>query len=289
MLTVGKLKLRMLKQFPGTDLDVLEGFISDRHGEIMQELPWTRLNVSAVLQTVAPYDTGTVAVGTGAMSVSLTGGTFTPQMTGRFFRVTGRTESYTFTYQDPVTGLLGRPYEGPVDMAASFKVYQSVYSLPDDVRILPDDGMSGEFGPLLRTDWAELNAISPTRAGFGYPSWWALRMDDTNTPPGMQVELYPIPEHAYALPYTYVGEVGVPTQSTAAFQAWMEPASAMVEGVTGKILRLQKDYVGAQLAMAEAARAVKLMRATECERMGPARMKLGSYYTRHRARRGNDW
>ena len=288
-MTVGKLKLRMLKQFPGTDPDVLEGFISDRYGEIIQELAWSRLNVSAILQTVAPYTQGTVAVVTGSNVIMLTGGAWTPQMSDRFFRVGGRAEFYGFHYVSPTAGLLDRPYEGPSELAAGYKVYQSVYALPLDVRILPEDGVSGPFGPLTKTDWAELNVFSPTRAAFGEPKWWAMRMDDSSTPPAMQIELYPIPDQAQAIPYEYVGEVETPDSSSAAFQAWMEPASAMVEGVTAKILRLQKDYAGAQLAMAEAARALKTMRANEAQRMGTATMKMGSYYTRHRARRGTEW
>lgn len=288
-MTVGKLKLRMLKQFPGTDPDVLEGFISDRYGEIIQELAWSRLNVSAILQTVAPYTQGTVAVVTGSANITLTSGLWTPQMSDRFFRVGGRAEFYGFHYVGPTTGLLDRPYEGPSEPAAGYKVYQSVYALPLDIRILPEDGVSGPFGPLTKTDWAELNVISPTRAAFGEPKWWAPRMDDSATPPAMQIELYPIPDQAYAIPYEYVGEVATPTGSSAAFQVWMEPATALVEGVTGKILRSRTDYAGAQLAMAEAARALKTMRANEAQRMGTAQMKMGSYYTRHRARRGTRW
>ena len=288
-MTVGKLKLRMLKQFPGLDLDVLEGFISDRYSEIIQELPWSRLNVSAILQTVAPYAAGTVAVGEGSSDITLTGGAWTPQMSNRFFRVGGRAEFYGFHYVDPTTGLLDRPYEGPSNLAAGYKVYQSIYPLPADVRILPEDGMSGELGPLTRTDWAELNVISPTRTGFGTPKWWAPRMDENTSPPGMQVELYPIPDRSYTIPYEYVGEVVEPGASTAAYQVWMGPTTALVEGVTGKILRTRGDYTGAQLAMAEAARALKVMRANEAQRMGTAHMKMGSYYTRHRARRGTEW
>src|SRR6185436_18932416 len=103
-MTVGKLKLRMLKQFPGTDLDVLEGFISDRYGEIIQELAWSRLNVSALLQTIAPYADGTVAVAAGSSDITLTGGAWTPQMSDRFFRVGGRPEFYGFHYSSPTAG-----------------------------------------------------------------------------------------------------------------------------------------------------------------------------------------
>lgn len=81
-MTLGQLKLRLLKQFPGLDLDVLEGFISDRYSEILQELPWSRLSTDAVLQTTAPYTSGTVTVTQGSSTLALADGTWTAARTG---------------------------------------------------------------------------------------------------------------------------------------------------------------------------------------------------------------
>jgi hypothetical protein len=287
-MTLGSLKLRMLKEFPGLDLDVLEGFISDRHSEIIEELPWTRLNVDTVLVTVAPYDTGTVAVTAGSASVTLTGGTWTTAMTGRGFRPAGRNEFYRFTYVSASTGTLDRPYEGSTATGAAYKIFQNVYAAPSNCRILPDDAFATtQFGPLARLSRAELNASDPNRGTYGVPRNWVSYMDDSSSPPRMQIELYPIPNTAVGIPFEYVAEATVPGSSGAAFLPWMEPATALVEGVTGKILRTPqfKDLASAQLAMTEAARALSTMRASEARRMGATRMQLSSHYTSHRTER----
>jgi hypothetical protein len=68
--------------------------------------------VEAVLQTTAPYSTGTVAVTEGSAAVTGTDTVWTAGMSGREFRVTGRDEIYTFTRTGNTTGTLDRNYEG---------------------------------------------------------------------------------------------------------------------------------------------------------------------------------
>lgn len=287
-MTYGGLKLRMLKQFPGLDLDVLEGFISDRHAEIIEELPWSRLRTMAVLQTTAPYTTGTVAVTNGLATVTLTSGTWTGAMTGRAFRVTGRTEFYELTFLSSTTGTLDRVYEGTTGSGAAYKIFQHIYPMPQNCRILDDDAFATtDLGPLERLSRDQLNMSSPTRAGYGTPRNWTSYMDDASTPPRMQVELSPIPDTAVGIPFEYVAEASVPTGSGVAFLPWMEPATALVEGVTAKILRTPafKDLAGAQLAMAEAAKALSTMRANEARRMDRTQMQMADHYTSHRLRR----
>lgn len=287
-MTYGTLKLRMTKEFPGIDLDVLEGFISDRYSEILNELPWQRLRAMAVLQTTEPYDTGTVAVTEGSTGVTLTGGTWTTGMTGRAFRVAGRDEFYEFTYASATTATLDRVYEGSTDAAADYTIFQSVYPMPANCRILEDTAFSTtSIGPLGRLSRAQLNVSAPTRATYGTPQVWASYMDDSSTPPRMQVELYPIPSAAVGIPFEYLSEATSPSTSSAAFLPWVEPATALVEGVISKILRTPqfKDYPGAQLAMAEAQKALSTMRANEARRTGPSTMQLSSHYTSHRASR----
>jgi hypothetical protein len=99
----------MQKQFPGLDLDILEGYISDRYTEILEELAWERLDKLGMVQTIAPYQTGTVTVAFATQAVTLTGGAWDPTMTGRFLQVAGDSSYYTFTYTGPTTGTIGRP------------------------------------------------------------------------------------------------------------------------------------------------------------------------------------
>lgn len=279
----------MKKLFPGIDADVLDGIIADRHGEIIAELSWTRIKAMAVLQTTAPYDTGTVAVTNGSASVTLTGGTWTTAMTGRAFRVGTDTAYYEFTYASATTGTLDRVYEGTTDSAADYSIWQSVYPLPSNCRIIEDDAFSTtSLGPLHRVGRESLNFGDPSRSTTGTPTNWATYMDDSSTPPRMQVELWPVPDEAIGIPFEYVAEASAPTQSSVAFAPWMEPASALVEGVIGKIMRTPqfRDYAGAQIAMAAAEKALATMRNNEAHRKGTTQMVLGSHFTNHRMRYG---
>lgn len=284
-MTYGQLKFRLTKAFPGVDLDLIEGWIGDRYADIMGELPWTRLNVQGMLITAAPYAIGTVSVTEGSTSVILTGGTWSDAMKGRAFRVTGRSEFYEFTPADDVTGSLDRPYEGGDSTAAGYSIFQHIYPLPANCRILQDDAFSNRFGPMTRFSHGELNLSDPRRVQSGVPQTWASYMDDNSIPPNMQVELYPVPDCAIGIPFTYVADADPLSAASQILQVWMQPA-AMIEGVTAKIKMHLKDYAGAQLHAAAAMGALKNMRSSEAQGMAPARMKLDPYYTSHRSRRG---
>jgi hypothetical protein len=286
-MTLGQLKFRLLKQFAGLDLDVLEGFIQDRYEEILEELPWQRLEATIMLATVAPYSTGTVSVTAASNAVTLTGGAFDATMTGRAMRVAGRDEIYEFTFSTSTTGLLDRPYEGPTAAAATYKIFQAVYAMPGNCRILPDDALSSNLWPMQRLTRGQLNIAAPSRAATGSPTCWMSYMDDSSTPPRMQIELYPVPDTAMSLQVTYTAEAPAPSAGTDSFLPWMTPSTALVEGVTAKILRTTKfkDLAGAQLAMAAAEKALSTMRNSEAQRWPNTQMELPAFYTSHRLKR----
>jgi hypothetical protein len=283
-MTYGDLKFRLTQQFPTVSLDLIEGWANDRYAEILGELPWSRQNIQAILQTTAPYSTGTVALTLGSSGVTLTGGTFTTQMTGRGFRVTGRDEFYEFTYVGATTATLDRPYEGPTATAAAYSIFQHIYPLPADCRLLADDAFNNVWGQLRRYSHGELNQSVPTRPQSGTPEGWASYMDDSSTPPRMQVELYPIPDKAIGIPFTYSADAGALDDTSTILQVWMQP-TALIEGTVAKIKRHLKDYAGAQLAAADAKMALANMRTSEAQGMAPAQIRLSSYYTAHRRKR----
>lgn len=287
-LTYGQLKFRLTKQFPGVDLDLIEGWIDDRYAEILGELPWSRQNVQSVLQTVAPYSTGTVTLAAGSNTVSLTGGAFTASMTGMAFRVTGEDDIYGFTYVDATDGLLDRPYEGSLAFApgAAFTIFQHIYVMPADCRMLEDTAFANfSYGPLLRMARSQLNQSQPSLP-MGTLAIWSSYMDDGSTPPRLQVELCPIPDKVYGIPFTYVSEAGALTGSATStiLQVWLQP-SALIEGVVARVKAHLKDFTGAQLAGVMAKQALITMRAAEAQGMPPAAMQLGGYFTSHRMKR----
>jgi hypothetical protein len=283
-MTYGDLKFRLLKAFPGLDLDLLEGWIGDTYAEILGALPWTRLNVQAILETTAQYTAGLVQVTLGSQTVTLTGGTWDSTMGGRGFRVSPRTEFYEFTYVSATSGSLDRPYEGPTSTTAGYQIFQNVYPLPANCRLLNDDAFTSRLGQMQRTTHGQLEQTAPWRTVNGIPLFWASYMDDNSTPPRMQVELYPIPEIAVGLPFSYVADADPLSATNFAFQVWMQPA-AMLEGVTAKIKAYLKDYTGAAMHMSNAKLALLNMLSSEAQGMAPASMQLDPYFTRHRCGR----
>jgi len=281
-MTYGQLKLRLTQMFPSVSLDIIEGYANDRYQEILSELPWTRLTVQSVLTTAAPYSTGTATVTLGSNAISLTGGTWTAAMSGRAFRVVGRSEYYEFSYVSATTATLDRPYEGPTGTPA-YSITQSVYVLPADCTMLQEDAFSSwEYGPLRRLTNPQLGQFYNST---GSPIAWTSYMDDSSTPPAMQVKLFPAPSTSIGIPFEYIAGGPDLATTTTLLQIWMDPG-ALVEGITAKIKAHLKDYAGAQFHTVEAARLLKGMRATEAQGMARTQLTMDPYFTSHRRRRG---
>lgn len=279
-MTFGQVKHRLTQMFPSVSLDLIEGWVNDRYSEILGELPWTRQNLTVTLAINAPYTTGTVAVAIGGTAVTLTGGTWDSTMDRRGFRVTGRNEFYAFTFLTSTTGTLDRAYEGPTVTAAGYSIFQNIYQLPSDCRMLDDDA----FPRMQRFTHGQLNQTDPFRLAKGTPAGWASYMDDSSTPPLMQVEIYPIPDKAIAIPFTYGGDAGNLSATATILQVWIQP-TALIEGAVARIKRHLKDYVGSDRAELAAKNALHNMRTSEAQGMAPAQMQMDAYFTRHRAKR----
>ena len=171
-----------------------------------------------------------------------------------------------------------------VESSITTVIGQPTYQLPADCRLLHDDAFAGTWGELTRFSPAQLNAMDPARSQTGTPTAWTSYMDDSSTPPRMQFELWPVADKVVVLPLVYTAEVATPGTTATLLKIWLQPA-ALVEGIIAKVKRHYKDYAGAQLAAVEAGNALKLMRRTEANSMGPAQMQLDRYFTAHRAKR----
>jgi hypothetical protein len=283
-MTFGQLKFRLTKAFAGVDADLIEGWITDCYQEVLGALPWTRLTKEAVLSTVAPCSVGTVSVTAGSASVALAGGTWLPGMTGMGFRVKGYAEEYQFTYVGAASGTLDRPYSGASSVAAEYSIYRAVYTLPTDCRFLEEGAFdSFETGPLRRVGIEQGQRYH--EEVFGAPQLWWSQMDDSSTPPRMQVRFLPIPDAVYGIPLTYCAEVPNPSGSSSAMTAWASP-TALIEGASARVKRHLKDYPGAEAHQAAYNAALSNMRSGEAYLMGPTMMGLAGHYTAHRSRRG---
>lgn len=285
-LTFGEIRFQCQKRFPGVDPDVLDSLINERYRRVLRRGDWQRLKVQAVLQTVEPYETGTLAVAKGSTALVGTDTVWTDAMSGRAIRIANGEEYYQFTRTAGTTGTLDRAYEGEDETAATYSIWQNIFPLPADLFVLHSMRVLGYPADLDQVSQEQLDERDPNRASEGTPNCYSPHMDDASTPPRMQVEVFPIPDEAIAIPFWYTQDPTLFSASgTALFvAAWLEPA-AIYDGVEADVRRLEKDYAG--FDRAEALFNVHLieMFGAEARRRGPQSIKMHPQYTRHNRRR----
>jgi hypothetical protein len=265
--TYGEIRYRLSKLLPGVDHDLIDGWISDRYTEILDRLKWQRRKKRSVIQTTAPYETGTITLTAGSTSVTGTGTTFTSAHTGMLLRVPHRNEWYTFTYASGTTGTLDRAFEGDTG-TFSYKLYKTLYALPADCRIL------GAVSNLQ-------NETSITETGFlpdattGTPQACRKLMDNASDPPQMQIDLYPIPDAVYSLSVEYTAEeTGFTAASTStSLLPWLRPG-CLVAGVEADGLNHLERFAAADRKAARFETLLRDMIRTEAANTPPKAIRV---------------
>jgi len=286
-LTFGEIRFQCQKRFPGVDPDIVDSYINERYRRILRRGDWQRLRVQAVLQTVAPYETGTVAATEGSASISGTDTVWTDAMSGRAIRIAEGDEYYQFTYISPTSGTLDRVYEGEDATAATYSIWQNVYVLPADLHVLHSIRVLGSPRDLDQISQEELDERAANRGTEGDPDCYALHMDDLSSPARAQIEVYPVPDSVMGLPFWYTQDPTLFSASqTANFvAAWLNP-DALYCGVEAEVRRqLEKDYVGAQAAESMFTLHLSEIFAAEARRTTARQIKMADRFTRHNARR----
>jgi hypothetical protein len=111
-MTYGQIRLRLSQMAAGVPIELLDGWLQDRYTQMLDELPWKRLEGEIVLQSPPSYQVGTVTATQGSASIVGAGTVWTPAMTGLMIRIACGQEFYTFTYVSAEGATLDRPYEG---------------------------------------------------------------------------------------------------------------------------------------------------------------------------------
>ena len=290
-MTYGEIRFRLTKAFPGVDPDLIDGWINDVYTEILDRIPWKRLEGETVIAAPASYATGTVGVTQNSSLVTGAGTAWTNALNGRMFRPTGCPEYYFFTCVDGVNGTIDRPFESVTNPAASYRLDQSVFLLPPEVRVLRSVRPLHVDGRLTRLSQTELNARAPNRAEYGTPTTWSPTWDSFTDPPQQQFELYPVvstPDANGALlsfAVTYIYDAGQfdPSATSTSILPWMRPAP-LIEGVSAKIKRHLKDYDGAREHAAEAERLVLTMFNIDNQQRGTTQMQLDEDFRTRKVR-----
>jgi hypothetical protein len=283
--TFGQFKAR-LSQLPiGANVadDTLDGYVNDTIELILDYHPWVHLQSSTVIQTPASYTTGTVNIANGVTTGVLTGGTWTSAMNGRRIRFVNRNEFYVFTFVDAANFSIDRPYEGPTNTAAAFKLWQAVYTLPS----LVDFFQSIEV-PRLELDLDQisqeyLDEIDPGRV-LGLtdgPYAYALYPD---TAAGLsQIELYPGPEIQEGLPARYRAGVArfTDTDSQTLLPTWIR-SSVLFSGCEMMLYQAKGDTANKESKKIEFLDRLKNMATMDNQRIVPMPMVMAARYTQHR-------
>lgn len=286
--SLGEIQVHIGKTPAGAGIDnlLLKNYINARYRQILEANDWRRLIKTGTIQSVAPYDTGSITILNGATSGTGSGTTFTSLMTGRRLRPAGRNESYTFTYVSATSFTIERPYEGDDLTAGGYKIYRSIYALPADCERI-------ESVKVPRMQW-DLDAVgreylderNPDRLWYGAPEWYAPADDSTDDPPLNQIELDPIPDRAEGYPIRYRVLVGDLTTTASKILPWVNEY-AIIAGVESDMLALMKDYAGAGYKEQMFQGLVQGMLKQDAMATEPEPLQMNQSYTSHRRRRGN--
>jgi hypothetical protein len=110
--------------------------------ELAKECDWSFLQKSYILQTVAPYNTGTVSVDVAGTSVTGLGTTFTADMVGRYIGFSTSTGNTTDWYRiskftNTTTIVIDTPYTGGTALSgASYTIHKVFFRVPGDARTI---------------------------------------------------------------------------------------------------------------------------------------------------------
>lgn len=284
----GQLRLRIQQQNPGTDLGLIDGYIQNRYTEILDFLPWKRMEAESVLQSPASYTTGTVSVTAGSTAITGAGTNWDISMSGRMIRIAATDEYYQFTPLTTTTGVLDRGYEQPNATAQTYRIDQAVFVLPSDCRLLRNvKPLHDADRPLLRRTPGELDALAGQRTVYGTPRYYAPTWDSFSDPPRMQVELYPIPDSpnasgaqlSWVADYVFDAADLTPGTTSSSLLPWIRPA-ALEAGVKADILRLAKDYQGAEVYDGRFKELLGSMARTNAQQRGAQTVQMAPGYRR---------
>lgn len=289
-LTFGEIRERLKKSFPNADLSLISSFVNERYRVVARRLDWTDLKLQAVIQTIAPYETGTVDVTQGSTAIAVTalsGGVWSTAMDGRGIRIAGGAEYYQFTSASATTGNLDRGYEGATAVGAPYRIFQNIYPLPLDCRLITTMRVFGEPRDMDESTQESLDELAPNRPRYGVPRFYARHMLDLSVPPRKQVEVYPIPDKVLALPFWYVQDPQMFDSASTASQipVWFDPTAIFV-GVEADVRRIvDRDYAAAQVAETLFLGAVAGLAAQEAAQRPAGHIRPAQRLVAHRKRR----
>lgn len=168
-MTYGSLRLQLKKLAPAIDQEIIDGWIQDRYTEILDRLPWKRLEAESTIAAPDSYTIGTLTATQGSTAITGLGTTWTAAMTGLMIRIANGQEYYQFTYVSATTGTLDRNYEGATGSITGEAIGSggAGYTAGDGYAVVGGNGMAqGTVGSIGAGGVA--TSLIPGSPGAGY-------------------------------------------------------------------------------------------------------------------------
>lgn len=168
---------------------------------------WRFLKPTTTISTIAPYDTGTIAIANGATTVTLTGGVWPSWTATKGTLVVGNTEyAIDSRTNDTVIELVSTWTEDAETESAYVLEHDGSYDLPDDF-----GGIEGDMTYEVSENKADIRIVGEgmirsLRRGIIARTWprhAAVRPKTTDGSTGQRFEMLfePIPDSVYVLSY----------------------------------------------------------------------------------------
>ena len=181
----------------------VNGLIADVHRDIAVNWYWSDRKREILIQTVAPYSAGTVAVTVGTSLVTGTGTAWTAAMVGAAIRIAGEL-SYFFVQAVNVAGqtltlgdaqALVTNWVQPTASGVAYTIFTPHYAIPANTAVLLRHVRDWPLNERT-VDW--IDGMDPQRLSIGTPSDFALgRATLTNFIETRFVELWPVPSATF--------------------------------------------------------------------------------------------
>lgn len=202
----------MIASSPQISVADLNTIIKHTHRQLGTQYQWSYRKRDKVLQTVAPYSTGTVTVTAGSGTVTGASTVWTAAMVGRQMRISG--ENTFFWIVSVNTGaqtlVLGDGTLTTVTWVAAsgglktYTIFQDQYAVPSDVAVIL---YSVRDWPMSETSEGEVDAEDPMRTSSGTPDrWYWARANIASQVESRFVGLWPVPSAALILRMPYLLE-----------------------------------------------------------------------------------
>lgn len=286
-MTYGAFRLVLRKLAPGVDIELLDNWTQNRYSEILDKLPWKRIESDIVISAPPSFRDGTVATTQGSNAILTNDSTWSTALDGRAIRIADQHEYYQFTNVDPTHATLDRVYEAPSGSDLAYRIDQNIFVLPANCRVLRGVKPMHGIRPLIRMTPHELNSVTVSRNDYGSPAFYVPTWDNFSDPPRMQFELFPVPSvpDSGGSLLSFVADCILdaaaldPDGSSNSLLPWVRP-QALEAGVSADIARHLKDWTGAEAYEARYNQLVSDMAQINAQQLGSQQIKLGAEYRR---------